>query len=187
MRWKEWLGKRPWSSPWPAGMVITVEDRPLAINLLLFVREAWGLAPDADIPKLSPVPETGHSAMPGSASGRNEWEQRWRDGWQQVLDGYRQEPDPLAGTLWTSTCGWEGLDAEAFNAWHNSLIPPFPCSAERDCLDALVPAWKSGLERVIVLPYDGFFAQRISARNLLISAGTRTNPEWYRRALALRL
>lgn len=186
MRWRELLGKGPWNNPWPADMTITVEDRSLAINILLFVRQAWGLLPDADVPQLAPVPDSGHSALPGSAS-RNEWEQRWQESWQQVLDGYRQEPDLLAGPLWTSVHGWEGLDSGAFNAWHNSLIPPFPCSAERDCLDALVPAWKSGLERVIVLPVEGFFAQRISAGNLLVSAGTRANPEWYRLALALRV
>lgn len=55
--------------------------------------------------------------------------------------------------------------------------------AERRSLRELIPAWKSGMDTVIVLPYEGYFAHRLSRRHLVVSAATRNSPEHYSRAL----
>lgn len=208
MRWGKGFGEVPWKNPWPHDMVISVEDRSLPLNELLFIRHAWGLAPDAGIPALLPVPDPGASAMPGSASA-GEWDDRWHAAWKRAWDWYRikekpgvngptpelmrqlsrpgQELHALFPPLWRSEYGQEGVDSAAFNAWHNSLIPEFPQTAERESLQALIPAWKSGLQEIIVLPYSGYFAQRISRRRLVVSAVTRNDPESYSRALRTKI
>jgi len=42
---------------------------------------------------------------------------------------------------------------------------------------------QGGLDTVIVLPYEGYFAQRLSRRHLIVSAAVRNDPEHYGRAL----
>jgi hypothetical protein len=54
---------------------------------------------------------------------------------------------------------------------------------EPQSLPALVAAWKGGLDTVIVLPYSGYFARRITSRHLAVSAATRNDPVSYSRAL----
>ena len=44
-------------------------------------------------------------------------------------------------------------------------------------------AWESGIDTVIVLPYEGYFVQRLSRRHLIVSAATRNSTEYYSRAL----
>ncbi|MBB6406054.1 hypothetical protein [Arthrobacter sp. AZCC_0090] len=208
MRWINAPAGMPWNNPWPHDMVISVEDRSLPLNELLFIRHAWDLAPDADIPALSPRPAPGASRTPGSASVA-EWEERWQTAWKRAWDWYemrertaenRPTPEvirqvtrpaqplhPFIPPLWSSEYGRDGVDQAAFHAWHNSLVPAVPPTAERDSLQALIPAWESGLEEIIVLPYAGFYAKRISRRQLVVSAVTRRNPASYSRALAVRL
>lgn len=48
-------------------MAIRVNDLPHNLTLLLFVRQAWSIAPDMDIPPLSPEPDCGQSSLPKSA------------------------------------------------------------------------------------------------------------------------
>ncbi|WP_434619689.1 hypothetical protein [Arthrobacter sp. A5] len=49
----------------------------------------------------------------------------------------------------------------------------------------LIPAWESGLDTIIVIPYDGYFAQRVTRRRLAVSRSTRIDPDSYSRALQL--
>lgn len=58
---------------------------------------------------------------------------------------------------------WDGLDQAAFNSWDRSLSPLTPTDEERKNLQDLIPAWESGLDTVIVLPYDGYFANALPA------------------------
>lgn len=67
-------------------------------------------------------------------------------------------------------------------AW-SIAIPQFPYDAEPRSLRELIAAWKRGIETVIVLPYEGYFAHRLSRRHLVVSAATRNSPEQYGRAL----
>lgn len=71
-----------------------------------------------------------------------------------------QELHPLIPPLWTTEYDRDGLDSDAFNYWHNVLSPIPPSDAERRNLSDLIPAWESGLDTVIVLPYAGYFARR---------------------------
>lgn len=197
-----------WGNPWPHDMVIRVEDHPVALNLLLFVRRSWSLAADLDIPELQPAPERGSSARPESASVA-EWEYRWRTAWNRAWRWYDikdsdpthlptpeiirevsrpgQDLHPLIPPLWTADYGQEGLDWDAFSEWDRALTPHFPSYAERLCLPDLIDAWRSGMENVIVLPYAGYFAQRVSRSYLAVSAVTRNAPEDYCKALQVRM
>ncbi|WP_426978572.1 hypothetical protein ACQCSU_04910 [Pseudarthrobacter sp. O4] len=185
-------------------MVITVDEHPLSLNLLLFIRHAWSIAADADIPALTPPPDPGASKMPESASIA-EWTDRWRIAWNRAWGWYKiEDPDgtkhptqeimrqvlqpgqelhPLIPPFWTTEYDWDGLDRDAFNSWHRDLSPSIPNDAERQSLPDLIPAWETGLDTVIVLPYAGYFAQRITARRLAVSAATRNEPTTYSRAL----
>ncbi|WP_354246251.1 hypothetical protein [Arthrobacter sp. UYEF20] len=185
-------------------MAIAVDEHPLSLNLLLFIRHAWSIAADVEIPGLRPDPDPGASRLPESA-GVAEWEDRWRIAWKRAWDWYKiEDPDrmkhptteimrqvlrpaqdlhPLIPPIWTTEYGWNGLDRDAFNAWDRDLSPGIPTDAERQSLPDLIPAWEGGLDTVIVLPYAGYFAQRISRRHLAVSAETRNDPEAYRRAL----
>lgn len=204
----------PWeNNPWPHDMAITVEGHPLALNLLLFIRRAWMIAPDADIPELLPLPASGTSKVPDSAS-LTEWESRWRTAWDRAWNWYQiadpsrpryptqesmrqmqetmrqvmkpgQPLHPLVPPLWTSEFDWDGIDQDAFNAWDQSLEPKAWTDEERQNLPSLIPAWESGLDTIIVLPYAGHFAQRVTRRHLAVSASTRNDPDSYSRALRL--
>jgi hypothetical protein len=199
----QWSTPRP-GNPWPQEMVITVDDHPLSLNLLLFVRHAWSLVSDADIPRLTPAPDPGASQAPDTAS-LSEWNERWRIAWNRAWAWYTiqdedrtkhptqeilrevfqpgQELHPLVPPLWTVEYDWDGLDQAAFNSWDRSLSPLTPTDEERKNLQDLIPAWESGLDTVIVLPYDGYFARRITRRHLAVSAATRNDPATYSRAL----
>ncbi|WP_284981619.1 hypothetical protein [Arthrobacter sp. efr-133-TYG-118] len=56
-------------------------------------------------------------------------------------------------------------------------MPQFPDDAERRSLQNLIPAWKGGIDTVIVLPYRGYFAHRRSYKHLVVSADTRNNED----------
>jgi hypothetical protein len=196
-----------WSMPgkrdsWPRDMVIRVNDDPHHLTLLLFVRQAWSIAGDIGIPPLHPVPDCGRSRMPASVDA-SAWDKRWKTAWNDAWGWYQVEdptghpapaemreaedpghgPNPFIPPFWTEQYEWEGLDREAYQAWDQSLIPRFPHNAERRSLHELIPAWKSGIDTIIVLPYKGYFAQRLSRRHLVVSAEVRDNPGHYSRAL----
>jgi hypothetical protein len=183
-------------------MVIRVNDLPHHLTLLLFVREAWSLAGDMDIPPLEPAPDLGRSQIPDSADAAT-WDGRWKTAWDQAWRWYeiedrdhhptpaemRDSQDPSQGLnpfippFWTQQYEWEGLDHEAYQAWEERLIPRFPQDAEPGSLQELIPAWKNGIDTIIVLPYRGYFARRLSRQHLVISADTRNSPADYSRAL----
>jgi hypothetical protein len=204
------------STPWPAGMAISVDDTPHHLTILLFARHAWGIAADAAVPPLDPVPHPGHSLLPGSVD-KSGWDARWHRAWRRAWDWYEvqeqdptihptpglireltrpgQDLNPLIPPLWQSDYGWDGIDAEAFNAWERECSPhaygrpriwpgrPAAVLPEPRSLPALIAAWEGGLDTVIVLPYAGYFARRITKRHLAVSAATRNDPASYNRAL----
>lgn len=199
-------------NPWPHGMAISVDDTPHHLTVLLFIRDAWKLEADADVPRLEPLPDVGTSRIPDSATPA-EWEARWRRAWGRAWDwfsveepdptihptpGYLREAsqpghglDPLVPPFWQAEHGWEGIDAGAYTAWEMACSPEafFPSRRsaaelpEPQSLPALIAAWENELDTVIVLPYQGYFARRITARHLAVSAVTRNEPTAYSRAL----
>lgn len=205
------LGRAP-DNPWPNDMAIRVEDTPHHLTILLFIRHAWGIAADVDVPRLDPLPEVGLSRIPETAAPAG-WDARWRRAWKRAWDWYSvEEPDPtihptpeyiraasqpghaldpLIPPFWQADHGWEGIDVHAYNAWEMASSPRAyarprrnaAASPEPQSLAALIAAWESGLDTVVVLPYEGYFARRLTVRHLAVSAATRNEPVAYSRAL----
>lgn len=98
-------------------------------------------------------------------------------------DDPSQDLNPFIPPFWTLRFQWDGLDREAYQAWEQRLMPKFPNDAERGSLQDLIPAWRSGIDTIIVLPYRGYFAHRLSRQRLVVSAETRNQPDDYSRAL----
>lgn len=196
-------------NPWPHDMMIRIDDWPHAVNLLLFVRYAWGLAPDADVPALDPEPQPGTSSAPPQAS-LDEWSRRWERQWQRTWEWHAMhEPatlptpellrtvnrpgqplNPVIPPHWFAEYGDAGVDRKALTGWEGQLMPihgrqPVSETPERVCLPALISAWETGVEELITPPYVGYFARRISRRVLVVSRTTRETPEFYNKALAM--
>lgn len=193
-------------------MVIRVDETPHHLAILLFIRHAWGVAADIDVPRLDPLPDGGASRLPDSA-GKSEWEARWRRAWGRAWGWYAVEQpgpqalptpeqirqasrpgqglNPVIPPFWQADYGWAGIDPDAYNDWEqrcspHAYAPPRRSAGESPeprSLPALTAAWESGLDTVIVLPYAGFFASRITSRHLAVSAAARNDPESYSRAL----
>lgn len=99
----------------------------------------------------------------------------------------------LTGPTWGDRFDDAGL-GDAFQAWQSRhtgrLIDRMHArhkaneNPERRSLDALIPAWKRGLTRIVVIPCEGSFTRTIGPRALLVTAQTRDDPERYREALA---
>lgn len=168
-------------STWPRDMVIRVDPHSHLITLL-FVRHAWGLARALDIPGLEPAPDVGASSVPLTAS-QDEWSERWARLWQQAWAWFTAA-DPVR-PRWESTYGRDGIDSVALTDWERAVQGPLPpVSPEHDCVDVLVPAWRSGIDSIVVLPYRGYYVHRLSRRHLAVSRSTREDRVLYRRALA---
>ncbi|MBD8045437.1 hypothetical protein H9638_16660 [Arthrobacter sp. Sa2BUA2] len=184
-------------------MTIIIDDHAQNLKLLLFVRQAWMVAQDVQVPALSPVAATGTSKIPESAS-REVWDERWKQQWNRSWAWFNvstvqdaplsqeemrnlsrpgQDLHPIVPPFWTVEYGDEGLDLGAFNTWDRQTMPNFPSRSERDALPALVKAWQHGLTTIIVLPYLGYFAHRLNGSHLVISAETRNDPKLYAEAL----
>lgn len=182
------------STAWPPGMVLSI-DTPHHITHLLFLRAAWGLRTAITPPLLDPQPEPGMSAAPQSAS-REEWARRWDAQWMLAWDWYGIEQhraglagltsermrelvgdgsglNPVVPPMWSFRYGDDGFDHEAYGAWSRSFtrIPQGPLEDQpmRRSVQAVTAAWRTGLETVIVLPYAGEHAERITARHLVVS------------------
>jgi hypothetical protein len=72
------------------------------------------------------------------------------------------------------------IDSNALFQWekspqddHSALLEEHP---ERRNLDALIPAWRAGIDSIIVLPYRGYFARGVTRRHLAVSKATRDDP-----------
>ncbi|MBB6403541.1 hypothetical protein [Arthrobacter sp. AZCC_0090] len=192
---------------WPSDMAITVDYFPPSLALLLFVRNAWGLAGYREIPPMASAPDAGGSKLPDTP-GRDEWEDRWRRAWDRAIAWYTvedrkrrhptsevlrvqsqpgQELHPAVAPSWSDEYGFEGLDKQAFMRWFDSVrqrhLQPIEPSPERTSLSALIEAWKTGLDTVISMPYDGHYAQRITRRHLVVSDTTHEDPVQFVTAL----
>ncbi|MFG6445644.1 hypothetical protein ACFXP7_09955 [Microbacterium sp. P06] len=183
-------------------------DAPYELIYLLFVRYGWRLDL-AELPNVDPVPAKGTSQRP-AAIDPAEAAARWHREWSRALTRFEpldrivREPDEETARLLRElpddrlaqafstmpSAFWaEGTDRDAFNSWSESLRDdhslPLAERPERLCLDALVPAWRTGLTTVIQLPYAGHFAERLNAATLIVSRVTRHNPSLYRQALGI--
>lgn len=198
------------STAWPPQMVLSI-DTPHHITQLLYLRTTWGLRTAIEPPKLDPQPEPGKSDAPQSAS-REEWARRWDAQWTLAWDWYRIEQhrasladltperlrklvgdgsglNPTMPPMWSFRYGDDGFDHEAYSAWTRSFtrIPHGRLEDQpvRRSVQAVTAAWHAGLETVIVLPYADDYAERITARHLVVSDNVWQTTALREQALAL--
>jgi len=199
-------------NPWPHEMVITIEDGPHALEELLWIREAWNLQPEgSDLPPLltdTPAPvEADRPAVAG------DWQREWPGLWNDCVTHAAEAPDRglltqlmeetvepelradmlqrLVGPSWRDRFGDDAL-TDAYRQWSLGLFErraagrpvAYAETPERIALDALVPAWRAGLTRLVLIPCRGTFTRRIGSASLLLTEETRTDPARYAAALA---
>ncbi|GAA2014998.1 hypothetical protein [Microbacterium ulmi] len=201
------------SSPWPHDMVIEVQDAAHPLLELLWVREAWALSPgDGDAPPLlavSPRREPDAEAAPEAWS--REWLAIWtaavahaaapvdRDlfpALQRTADGSPERRELLGrmiGPTWRDRFGDDAL-TDGWSAWNARrseeqvgrmrAVRGLEEQPERIALDALVPAWRAGLTKIVTIPCAGEHTRVIGAHALLVADATRADPDRYRAALA---
>jgi len=187
---------------WPADMTLSVDDHAQPIRMLLFIRQAWGLAGDVVLPPLSPIPETGSSAMPDEAD-RNLWEHRWNQAWLKAwahkAQGAHRVPGlaapavatgSVAGSdVWTAQYGDEGIDLLAFEQLEQMFDPLLgvnlaPVLRSTEVQPVLVAAWERGLTNLTVLPWAGQCMHRLGDSHLVTSIETAASWSLLRQALA---
>lgn len=164
-------------------------------------------------PLLTDSPETAR-VVPLSAAERTAWEEAWRRIWhaatrhagreddQAALERLHSTPpgsperaeqfQQLIGPTWRAEFGDEAFDDPSYAAWsergwerHRASVPRALDEApERRDLDALVPAWRAGLTKIVTIPCRGEFVRRISGHALLMTEGVRADSAANRRALA---
>ncbi len=196
-------------NPWPHDMTITIEDSPEALLELLWVREAWRLAVELDD---APPPLTDTPQFAAGDHDTATWATEWAALWTEALthaandvdrtliqrlqttppgsDERREILAQLVGPTWSERFGFETL-GDGFHRWNSRHIEGVVAGhrqravdRERACLDALVPAWRAGLTRVVVLPCCGTFTRTIGAHALLVTTETRDDGDRYSTALA---
>jgi hypothetical protein len=200
-------------NPWPHDMVITVEDDVQPLLELLWIREAWQLAPDGgDLPPLAVDTPDSVDASQRSATQIREWRDAWPRVWTAVLRhaGTIRDPDifdrlgvsqdssderarllrELVGPSWRDEVGDEAITDEAQQWMHiqfqqrvNRLPAGLEAQPEHAALGALIEAWRYGLTKIVEIPCRGTFTRRIGAHVILVTAETRADTERYRAAL----
>lgn len=164
-------------------------------------------------PLLVDAPVTAR-AVALTVAERTAWEEAWPRVWRAAVGHAGREDDhaelerlrsspmgsperahlfqQLIGPTWRGEFGDEAFDDPSYAAWsqrawerHRASIPGALDEApERRDLDALIPAWRSGLTRIVTIPSRGEFVGRISNHALLMTEAVRADSAAYRRALA---
>lgn len=200
---------------WPHEMVIAVDDTPHALLDLLWIREAWRLDPadDGDLPPALADPPAAVATERAEAPV-DAWRDAWPAIWHAALGHAATSHDratfdrasaaelgsaerqalmgELAGPTWQDRFGSEAL-TDGNREWHRRLIQRHiegmrhqrDEQPEQAALDALVPAWRRGLTRIVQIPCRGTFTRVVGAHGLLVTSETRGDPGRYREALAL--
>lgn len=201
-------------NPWPHDMTLTVDDRPTFLLELLWLREAHDLRPAGDdLPPLlreTPAP----AGNPVDDAVRAQWEGAWARVWGAVVAHAGKEPDPrlfeqllqtsdgsperqsmlddMVGPTWEDEFGrgvfadpsylvWEQDGVDAHIATRREVLENSP---ERRDLEALIPAWRAGLTKVVTIPCRGDHHRRVGDNALLVTDEARADSARYRRALA---
>lgn len=184
----------------PRDMQISIENHAQPLKMLLFIRYAWSLLEELDLPALSPVPDTGSSALPDTES-KQIWADRWAKEWRRTWEWYDsrkgqkrpmspeemisisrpgQPLHPVVPPFWITEYGTAGIDQDAFMRWDRltTVMAPNPYPKL-----ALADAWKSGVKRITILPYSGYFAERRNSSHLVVSEDTMKDPTLFLSAL----
>jgi hypothetical protein len=196
-------------NPWPHDMMLII-DTPHTLLDLLWIRQAWGLRAQGDDlpPALTATPEPVTPAARAAAPVA-EWEAAWPEVWAACVShaGTPRDDDlfrrlrrtdlsadehralflQLRGPSWRDRFGTEAY-ADGRRQWENSEVERQHSAqrdVERSLLDAVIPAWKAGLTKVVEIPCRGTFTRRIGPHGLLVTTETRGDEERYRQALSL--
>ena len=197
------------SSAWPQGMVISIEDHSSPIEELLWIREAYALQPTGDIPP--PLVEP--PAVVGRPDDAPAWEAAWVELWhaavrhasivitRERIDELMRTEDAsperrevlrvMRGPSWQDRFGDAALE-RGYGSWSEQRFETLiarPQQRLRDrpehrSLAALVAAWRAGLTRIVTIPCRGDHTRVVSGSALLMTEGTRAEPERYAAALA---
>ncbi|MFV0374641.1 hypothetical protein [Microbacterium sp.] len=196
-------------TPWPHDMVISVDNDSYQVLELLWIREAWGLRPTGDgLPPLLVDPP----ARIGDPDDRDAWEGAWPEVWEDIVshaavlvepsmfeeltrtaDGSKERAElirRLHGPTWRERFGDAAFTEEyrawaeaRFRAWRDDHPRSLAESPERRSLDALIPAWRMGLSKIITIPCRGEHTRVIGGSALLMTDATRKDPDRYAAAL----
>ena len=166
---------------------INIDNHVQPLKVLLFVRYAWSLTAEPNLPELSPAPVTGTSALPDTEN-RQVWNRRWTQEWHRTWEWYdsresqrgpisqeemirvsrpRQPLHPTVPPFWMTEYGAAGIDRDAFMKWDRLTTVPNPYLKL-----PLLDAWQRGIRNITVLPYFGYFAERRNATHLVASENT---------------
>lgn len=201
-------------NPWPHDMTMTVEDRPSSLLELLWLREAHGLDMHGELLPPLLVETPAPAEHPIDEEIRAEWEAAWPQLWEAVLahTGIEGDPDlfeklrltadgsPERAALLADAMGSSAVDVfgpdvfsdPSYRVWEQKGIERHMAtrrevlenSPERRDLEALIPAWRAGLTKVVTIPCRGDHTRRVGDNALLVTDETRADSERYRRALA---
>ncbi|MFF7291406.1 hypothetical protein ACFY9N_02600 [Microbacterium sp. NPDC008134] len=201
-------------NPWPHDMVIHVSGSPQPLWELLWLREAYALQPvGGDLPPFlvrTPAPATRPLDGAARALGENAWPRLWHaasahagrtqdpDAFPRLLEMPPGAPDraqllhDMIGPTWRDEFGDDAFDDPSYTERERST-PEERAAArphtladnpEHRDLEALIPAWQSGLTTIVTIPCTGEHTRRIGDNTLLMTAGTRADSVAYRRALS---
>lgn len=203
------------SNPWPHDMTLTVEDRPPLLLELLWLREAHDLRPVGEEipPPLVETPEASEAAV-GDAV-RSGWSSEWPRVWEAVLAHAASDQDPqlfeslrrtadgsperasllgqIVGPSANMEFGSDVFDDRSYRQWEQNGVDAHIASRpevledspERRDLEALIPAWRAGLTKVVTIPCQGEHTRKIGRNALLVTDATRADSARYRRALGV--
>ncbi|SFR99023.1 hypothetical protein SAMN04487783_0300 [Agrococcus baldri] len=193
---------------WPPAMSISIEDHSSPIEELLWIREAYALQPEGDVPPL--LVQTPEAA--GEPEDASMWEaarvQLWSAAVQHaggVIPGERLEAlmhtedasdERLAALLamhgpsWRDRFGDAALErgylewsGRRFDALTQAMQQPLRETPEHRSLAALIAAWEAGLTRIVTIPCRSEHTRVISSSALLMTEETRADPAAYAAAL----
>lgn len=200
-------------NPWPREMVITIEDTSHQLLDLLWVRQAWALEPVGDDlpPALVETPAS-VSASERAKAPIAEWQDAWPELWHACLLHAGTPTDPrtiellkasalgsdermrllaeLTGPSWRDRFGGD-VFVEEYEQWQHDFFErhrersslPYRVQPEPLALDALVPAWRLGLTKIVEIPCRGTFTRVVGPHGMLVTAETRADPVRYLAAL----
>ena len=198
---------------WPHDMLITVEDDPHVLVDLLWIRETWNLHPlGDDLPPSLSDDSVRADDRTGSSGGATTWQYAWPSLWNKcihhagllrdgtIFDQLRETEDgsperadlmnTLMGPSWRGEFGDEAF-TEKYETWNLARFQArsqrHPLSLnddpERLSLDALIPAWRAGLSKIVTIPCHGSYTRVIGQHTLLLTDETREDTRRYSEAL----
>lgn len=201
-------------NPWPHDMMLTVENRPHGLLELLWLREAHRLEPRGENlpPLLSETPDD--ASIASDVALRAHWQSIWPQAWHEVLAYEGRDTDPRLFDRLQETAGGsperaallreitgpdvQGLFGQdvfadlSYREWDRDGMDDFRSSRtnaleddpERRDLEALIPAWRAGLTKIVTIPCRGTHNRTIGEKALLVTDRTRADSESFRHALA---